>query len=468
MTKKKNKNTKPSTINLKKNKLLIKKITKKNQTLKITKITPKTKTTSKVTKLLTLIKEQKELTKPDDKIIIKINLFVEKINFALKKNKINATASIGGSVAKGTFIKGNFDADIFVRFDKKYRGEKISDILEKILIDLKLKIIRVHGSRDYFQIKEEFTYEIVPVINVTDYKDAENVADMSPLHVIYFNKQAKKIKNLREEIRVTKLFMKSARVYGAESYIKGFSGHVVDLLVIKYSSFLNLIKAASKWKEETIIDIEHHHIDAKMSLNSSKISGPLIIVDPIQKNRNASAAASKECYNMFKERCISFLKNANTEYFELPNFKKIIEQKIAQTKNANIFLIEIMPLEGKKDVVGSKVLKIKEYLEQKANDQEFIILWSDWLFQENNSQICIAFEKKIYPPTRIIKGPPLIMKDAVIDFKKSHSNTFNKGENIYAKDPRKFLFVDKFLTEQIKEKYVQEKCKKISFNNQPK
>ena len=286
---------------------------------------------------------------------------------------------------------------------------------------------------------------------------------MSPLHVDYFVKKSKTIMNLRDEVRITKLFMKSARVYGAESYIKGFSGHVVDLLIIKYGTFLELVTAAAKWKDEVIIDLEKYHINPKMALNSSKIYGPLIIVDPVQKTRNAAAAITTECFDKFKQRCKDFIIHPNSTFFELPNFQKIIDDKIKTTNNAEIFMINISPLEGKRDVIGSKVLKIKEHIEEQAKEYEFSLIWSDWEFNEKMCKICLAFNDAKLPDTKIIKGPPLSMEDATDKFRRAHRNTYNDKETIYAKETRRFLLAKSFLTATIEDEYVKDKCHEISF-----
>jgi tRNA nucleotidyltransferase (CCA-adding enzyme) len=410
-----------------------------------------------------LIEEQKNLTRPDQKVLLSINSFVERLNKELKKSRVNAKATLGGSVAKGTFIRDGFDADIFVKFSQAYRGSNISDLLEGVLKNMGLNAAKLHGSRDYFQVKEGFTYELVPVLDVKNCREAENVADMSPLHVGYFLKKAKANKGLRDEVRITKVYMKSARVYGAESYIKGFSGHVVDLLLIKYGTFLDLAKAAAKWKDEVIIDLEKHHADAKMALNTSKTYGPLIIVDPVQRNRNAAAAVSKECFDAFRARCAAFLARPDAEFFKLPDFSRIIKEKILATRNADVFLLSIAPLEGKRDVVGSKVLKIKEYIEQQAAENEFALLWSDWEFNEKESRLCLAFEDKKLPDTRIIKGPPLSMEDAVERFRLAHGNTYNEKGNIYALETRRFLLAKTLLAALAADEYVREKCRGISF-----
>src|SRR3989344_3077010 len=81
----------------------------------------------------------------EENIFQKTKLVIEKIN----KNNIGAKAVLGGSGAKGTWLK-TFDADVFVLFDyKRYSGKssELSEILEKILKKSFKKIIRLHGSR---------------------------------------------------------------------------------------------------------------------------------------------------------------------------------------------------------------------------------------------------------------------------------------------------------------------------------
>jgi len=95
----------------------------------------------------------------EKEILDKANKIIKKISKGLK----NANAILGGSGAKGTWLK-TFDADIFVKFNYgkfKDKSDELSDILEKFL-KRRFKITRLHGSRDYFQIKQgKFTFEIV-------------------------------------------------------------------------------------------------------------------------------------------------------------------------------------------------------------------------------------------------------------------------------------------------------------------
>ena len=96
----------------------------------------------------------------------------------------------------------------------------------------------IHGSRDYFQINEskDFVIELIPVIKATDPKKAENITDLSYSHVKYINKKIKNQKIL-DEIKIAKAFCYATKTYGAESYINGFSGYSLELLIYHYKSF---------------------------------------------------------------------------------------------------------------------------------------------------------------------------------------------------------------------------------------
>src|SRR3989344_1479453 len=86
-----------------------------------------------------LLEDVPEEIRPDEKKVKRhVNDTLKKLNSALKKSRVKAKAITGGSIAKGTFLRGDHDCDVFVRFNyKKYKDEKegnkgsISDILGK-------------------------------------------------------------------------------------------------------------------------------------------------------------------------------------------------------------------------------------------------------------------------------------------------------------------------------------------------
>jgi len=94
-----------------------------------------------------LLNEVLEDIKPSNEyerdILDKAKNIIDKINKSIK----DAKAVLGGSGAKGTWLK-TFDADIFVKFNYnkfKDKSDKLSDILEKFL-KKNFKITKLHGS----------------------------------------------------------------------------------------------------------------------------------------------------------------------------------------------------------------------------------------------------------------------------------------------------------------------------------
>ncbi|MBW2977415.1 nucleotidyltransferase domain-containing protein, partial [Candidatus Woesearchaeota archaeon] len=343
-----------------------------------------------------ILKEIKPSKEEEKEVKDKIDKFLKRVNKGLK----DAKAVLGGSGAKDTWLSKAHDADIFVEFDyKKYKdkSDQLSDILGKHLKKVFGKINRLHGSRDYFQIKEKsFSFEIVPVLKIKNAKEAVNITDVSLLHANWVKKRMKILdkkfsasqksqsdflgyKKFADEIRLTKQFCKVQGVYGAESYIKGFSGYICEILTIYYKGFLNLVKNVSKWRDKTIIDIEKYYKNNKevlRSLNLAKIYSPLVIIDPVQADRNAAAAVSTEKYEQFICACKEFLKKPSKEFFKRKEVS--VDDLKKRAGKDKLVLLEIVALAGKEDVVGSKLLKVLEFIETKLKQNEFKIYEKGW------------------------------------------------------------------------------------------
>jgi tRNA nucleotidyltransferase (CCA-adding enzyme) len=407
--------------------------------------------------IMRFLDKLKEEIRPDKEVIKEVDKIVDAINRLLKKEKVKATCKKGGSVAKGTFLKDDYDVDLFVIFDKQYKGKDISKILGKVLKNLKPK--KVHGSRDYYQLSiNSLNFEIVPVMKVKNYKEIENVTDMSPLHVDFVKKNSNK--KIRDDIRLAKVFCKAQGVYGAESYIKGFSGHILDILVIHYGSFINLLKAAAKWKDKTIIDPEKYHDDVLFELNKSKTRGPLVIVDPVQPDRNAAAALGKEKYNIFRKAARDFLKRPSLSFFVK---KKINAEELKKRAKRDYFIsLNVKAKKGKEDVVGSKLKKAFDYLVKGLENNEFSIRFADWEWNKKQKAVFYFIIKKEKMSKEVIhEGPPIDRKEHVKLFKKLYKKTFTKKKKVYAKLKRKYMEPKKLINDLIKEKYIKDRVKEI-------
>lgn len=353
----------------------------------------------------------------------------------IKKEKIKAEIFIGGSFAKGTVIKKNYyDVDVFVRFDKKYKKEDISKLIKKVVKGMK-NISLVHGSRDYLRIQTgpSFFIELIPVLKVKNPKESENITDLSYSHVNYIKKKIKS-ENILDDIRIAKAFCHANNCYGAESYINGFSGYALELLVYYYKGFLKFVKAMAKIKEKEIIDIERHHIrkkDILLDLNAAKLGSPIILIDPTYKQRNALAALSKETFEKFQKACKKFLKNPSIKDFEIKeiDFDKI--KKNSSKKKLEFGLLEIKTDKQKGDVAGTKLLKFFKHLEvQIAKFFDIRNKGFEYGGEKSAKGYFVVKSKKEI----LVNGPFVKDKKNVSVFKRKHKKTFVKKGKIYARD----------------------------------
>jgi tRNA nucleotidyltransferase (CCA-adding enzyme) len=411
-----------------------------------------------VEKYKKILKEILESNLPSKKEINKIDsevkLFVGIIQKTINELKINAVIKIGGSYAKGTFLKKDFDCDLFIRFNYEYKEKNISDTLGEILKNL--NPIMIHGSRDYFQIFfKGIKFEIVPVLSINKPEMALNVTDCSPLHVDWIKKKIEKNKDLPKEILLTKLFTKSIGVYGAESYIKGFSGHVIDILIANYGSFIDLLKATQEWSIleniKTIVDIEKH---SKIN-NKNKIEGPIVVVDPIQYDRNAAAALSFEKYELFINKAKEFLDKPTTDFFIKKEFNI---KDISKLKN--VIIIKASPLEGKIDIVGCKLLKIFEFIKKRIEEHE--IIESGWHWdKEKECYFWFSVNKLKIPESYEHIGPPESQKSNSKSFIEKHKDAYLKNKRWYALVKRENFNLSDLVKHLIKDEYIMQRLENI-------
>lgn len=404
-----------------------------------------------------LLKDIEPSQKEETLVFSKINVFLDKLN----KNLKGAKAILGGSGAKGTWLSKPVDVDIFVQFDyKAYENKDLSDILEKILKKRFSGVKRLNGSRDYFQIKfKNFVFEVIPILKIKKASEAKNITDISPLHAEWVVKNSDK--RLGSEIRLTKAFCKAQDCYGAESYIMGFSGYVCEVVTIYYGSFLNLLKNAVKWKHKEVIDIKNYYKnkDALKSLNISKIQSPLIVIDPVQSDRNAAAALSLEKFQIFKDAAKNFLKKPSKNFF----FKKelTLKELKQRAKNKKLILLEITPKRGKRDVVGSKLLKAFEHFKRHLRINDFKLYDSGWEWNKK-SRFWFILDKKVLNAYKVHVGPPLKVKKHADKFKQKYRNSFVKNKRLFVKLKRDFRKPEELIKNMVKKDgYLKKKVKNI-------
>lgn len=170
--------------------------------------------------------------------------------------------------------------------------------------------------------------------------------------------------------------MKQKNIYGAESYNKGISGYLAEVLVIYFRGFLNTLKFFSKAKFPINIDIDKEL--AKKLKEQGKLNSFFNVPDPVYKERNLGMACSIEK--------ISALVLESKLFFKKPNFEKIDKEKelldfYKRLNNENYLILKLEFNDKLKerylnsDIVGSKMKKISEKVVKLLSNYYEVYYW---------------------------------------------------------------------------------------------
>ena len=358
------------------------------------------------------------------------NLFIQSIKKRISKKKIKADVFLGGSLAKDTLIKKEkYDVDLFIRFEKRYSEQEIKKQMKRIFFwfrvpKQRIRIRRIHGSRDYYKIilkkHKNIVFEIVPTVKITKPEQARNITDLSYFHVNYLKNKISKNTKLRNEILLAKSFCHAQKCYGAESYIRGFSGYSLELLLVYYKDFKKFLKELTKEKDKIFIDLEKSYKnkkDAFEHLSTAKTHSPIIIIDPTYKERNASSALSKETFSKFKKKAKEFLKSPNEEFFkhkrvDIPHLKTT-----AQDLKAIYAVFNLSTKKQAGDIAGSKMLKFSKVISKEISKYFEVIEKEYDYWGEKKANMYYVLKRK----SEIISiGPSVHYEEAVHRFKDKH------------------------------------------------
>ncbi|MGQ9468778.1 MAG: CCA tRNA nucleotidyltransferase [Nitrososphaerales archaeon] len=268
-----------------------------------------------MSELKKVIEEALKLVEPSkeeiDHVKALASIVFQKVSKAASDSEFRTSVVLGGSYAKGTWLKGEADIDIFVKFPKDLEKKE----LEKHGLDIALNSMKDYNpvlrysEHPYVEACiEDVKVNVVPCYNVKK-GEWKSAADRSPYHTEFMVKALND--DLRREVRILKKFMKGIGVYGAEIAIQGFSGYVCEVLSINYGSFISTLKSASRWAEREFISLEKVDEDFKKLFPQAGI----IILDPVDHKRNLGAAISRKRLADFILASRSFLEKPSIDYF---------------------------------------------------------------------------------------------------------------------------------------------------------
>jgi len=346
---------------------------------------------------------------------------------------------LGGSYAKGTWLPEKADIDIFVKFNKKTSEKDFRDVGTKIGFQSlkKFKPYTRHAEHPFVEaIVDGTRVNIVPCYDVNK-GEWQSATDRSIYHTKFMSQKLSN--SLKEEVRILKKFFLHIDVYGAEIAKEGFSGYVSEVLISYFGSFEETLKKISELKKGQVI-----------GKSTRKFDSPIVIIDPIDNNRNLGTAISMDNLGKFVLASRAFLKKPSKKFFKKPVSKRIM-------KNYDeIVVVQFRFKDRSDDIIWGQIKRASNALKTQLELGGFTVLRNSSVKdeKENAALIFLLHAKKI-EISLVRSGPEISSKEHCEKFiaanlKKSQLMWINNEGKMQSLQKRKHDDVKLFLRDILK------------------
>jgi tRNA nucleotidyltransferase (CCA-adding enzyme) len=321
-----------------------------------------------------------------------------------------------GSAARGTWISGEHDLDIFILFPE-YIAEQD---LKRVGLNIARQVAK-HAENSEERYAEhpyvhaifgDFKVDLVPCFRVGSAAQIKSAVDRTPFHNIFI---LDRIKNLEDEVLLLKQFMKGAGVYGSDLRTGGFSGYLAELLVIHYGSFMEVLQAADSWKFGVHIDIVEH--------GNKQHNDPLVVVDPTDPARNVAAALTLDRFAGFIDRSRQYLESPAIEHFFHNPAAPLTDtefENITARRGTDLLAVIFDKPDLVDDVLYPQLFMLHNSITDLLSRHKFSVLKSDVWAGIDEAAVVLEMEVCCLPPVKKHAGPPVWERSHAGNFKQKY------------------------------------------------
>jgi tRNA nucleotidyltransferase (CCA-adding enzyme) len=320
------------------------------------------------------------------------------------KKKLSIEFKFSGSYAKGTWVKGESDIDILAIFQKEADIKNLNLIIPK-------GFVAAFGTRKYFRgYFGGAEIEIVPIVKFSDIKKVKNSIDLSILHADYINSSLSE--EQKNDVIILKVLCKANGCYGSETYMHGFSGYALEVMINKFGSLAHLIDEVETWKEKVVLG-------EKIGITDY----PIYLPDPTNASRNICASVSLDHLSKFIFALKQLKISPSISLFLRKSIKGAV---MAQKKRRNTMLFTFTtPIKEPKDMFLSKYVKNANKLLDELRKEDIEVYSIDFDYSKNNAVMFMQVANTPKTKTRAVYGPSVFSPSSIIiEFMKVHRDVF--------------------------------------------
>jgi len=378
------------------------------------------------------------------------------------EDEYDLDTSLAGSSGRETFVSGEGDVDVFVLFpeetdpgDLEERGLEIG---RSVFDHLGSEAHTEYAEHPYTKGKHRgVEVEVVPCID-TDPENIRTAVDRSPHHARWVGSRLDE--RQKKDVVLLKRFLDANGLYGSSLKVRGFSGYLCELLVVHYGDLRSVLEAAEDWERQEILDPARHGTASEVLKEDS---GNLVVVDPVDPERNVSSVLTDENVASFIFAAQRFNQNPDKSFFEEESLdvdRDVIEKEIS--RRADVIALEFGAPDQPEDITYPQMRKLMQRLSLKLSDVGFDLYTYGFEVFEEKILVVMELERHIRK-TEIMEGPSIYHgKNYVRSFQDEHEDVFVRGERLVAKTEREFKDAEKLL-----EDFLRQEPQKLSDEGVP-
>ena len=353
---------------------------------------------------------------------------------AIEDLPVEADTRLVGSTARGTWLAGDRDIDLFVRFPTDYdRAE-----LERLGLAIGHEVLP-EGHEEYAEHPyvtgefDGFAVDLVPCYAVDSATAIRSAVDRTPFHTRYID--ARLDDDLARDIRVFKQFLKGIDAYGSDLRTEGFSGYLAELLVVEYGGIEPLLRAAADWHPPITLDPESH--------GTESFDDPLTVIDPTDPERNVAAVLSATNLARLQHYARDLLADPREEMFlqsEPTSLdRQAVRAHLADRETTAAAIVFETP-DIVEDQLYPQLRKSLSGVVDGLERHEFGVIRSTTLADTDRSVLLIELADTTRPAIERHEGPPVAVRDHAEGFFESYID----DDTIYGP----FLDGDRYVVER--------------------
>lgn len=309
---------------------------------------------------------------------------------------------VAGSAARGTYLGQRLDIDLFFLFRPEVPREELEReglaLGSAVLTDPVTKYAEHpyrHGTFEGIEV------DAVPGYAVDDPSRPMSAVDRTPFHQEYLTRR--QTPEMVAQVRLTKQYLRALGIYGSEARTGGFSGYLVELLVLRFGSLRALLTAARDWRVPVRL------LSGPAAAPRAPEDVAMLLDDPVDPHRNVATALTRRNLGLFILSAAEYLDRPHTLAFEVrptPTLPKAEALVRLETRQTHVVVLGLPRPDLVEDILYPQLAKAERALAEEAGRLGFQVIGSASAAGPSRVLVLLEVAQRDLPGVRVQDGPP--------------------------------------------------------------